>query len=179
MSSINRWQAKLGLLLLWCVTFLTPLVIGSISLSYQAGIGWEMEPIYYFLFGSYSPPGGAEPSGWMIGPMYVAVIFMLLLFFVIYALQVTYYCIKPTAQRWTIISGILSLVIPIFFLGISFPFEAYTSGIYAGPLPFQFILGLVVIRIVNVGIKKPEDELLEKKPPWWQKNQTDSDEDKQ
>jgi hypothetical protein len=165
MSSLSRWQVKLGLLVLWCVTFLTPLVIEPTSLSYQSEIGWEMAPMYFFLFGSYSPSGGPGPSGWMIGPMYVMIIVMLLLFFIIYALQVTYYCIKSVTQRWAIISGILSLAIPIF-LGLSVPFEARLSGIYAGPLPFQFILGLAVMRIAKGGIKKSEDELLEKTLPW-------------
>ncbi len=174
MSSLSQWRVKLGLLLFWCVTFLTPLVIGPTFLSYESGIGWKMEPVYLFLFGAYIPPGTVEPFGWFIGPMFMIYIVMILLFFIIYALQVTYYCIKPTTQRWAIISGLLSLIIPLFEMGISVPFEAYVGGIYAGPLPFQFILGLVVMRIVKSGLAVPEYKLLEKKPSWWKKNQDDS-----
>jgi len=165
--------------MLWCVTVLTPLVISPTSLSYQSGIGWEMEPTYFFLFGAYNPPGGTEPSGWILGSVYAMIIVMLLLFFIIYALQVTYYCIKPTTQRGAIVSGLLSLIIPIFVSGMSVPFEAYASGIYAGPLPFQFILGLVVMWMVKSGIERPKDELLEKKPSWWEKKQDDAVANKQ
>ena len=165
MSSITRWQVKLGLLLLWGITILTPLVIAPTSSTYGSNTGWQVTLAYLFLFGGYFPayfPAG----GWFIGPMYVIYIVMFLLFFIIYALQVSKYCVRPTNQRWAIISGLLSLIIPlsIFASGLIVPLEAYLSGIYTGPLPFQFILGLIIMQIANRGIKKPEDEFVEKKP---------------
>lgn len=179
MSSLSRWQVKLGLLLFWGVTVLTPLVIGPTSLSYRSSSGWELEIMYLFLFGAYFPSGGVNSSGWFTGLMFVPYFIMFLLFFLIYALQVTYYCFKPTTQRWAIISGLLSLIIPLATVGISVPFGAYIGGVYAGPLPFQFILGLVVMRIVKTGIEKPEDGLVEEKTSWWEKYLDDSLSNKQ
>ena len=174
MSSLNQWQVKLALLLFWCVTLLTPLVIGPTIISYRSSSGWQIEIMYMFLFGAYFPA-----VGWFIGPMYILYIVMFLLFFLIYALQVTFYCLNSTTQRWVIISGLLSLIIPLAVIGMSVPFAAYIGGAYAGPLPFQFILGLIVMRIVKAGIEVPKDELLEEKPSWWKKKQDDSVEDKQ
>ena len=57
MSSLGRWQVKLGIIILWCVTIFTPLVIGATVLTYSSGVGWEMDPMYMFLFGAYFPPG--------------------------------------------------------------------------------------------------------------------------
>jgi len=174
MSSLDRWQVKIGLVIFWCITVLTPLVISPAILSYQSGQEWEMEPMYFFLFGAYNPPGGAEPSGWFIGPLYVIYIFMFLFFFIVYALLVTNYCMKPNSQRGPIVSGILSLAITTFLFGMSIPWDARLSGIYAGPLPFQFIAGLIMMKIVKAGIEVPKDELLEEKPSWWEENKDDS-----
>jgi hypothetical protein len=171
MSSLERWQVKLGLILLWGITILTPLVIFPISLSYQAGVGWEMEPIYCFLIGAYSPPGGAEPSGWIIGPMYLLVIMTLLFFFIVYALQVSIYCTKPTARRNAIIYGTISLAIPFIISGVLVPFDAIISGVYVGPLPYQFILGLIVMWMVKSGKEVPEDKLLDGGSSWLEKNE--------
>jgi hypothetical protein len=143
-------------------------------LSYQSGSGWEIDPMYFFLFGAYNPPGGGEPSGWFIGPLYLVYIFMFLFFFIVYAVLVTNYCLKPNSQRGAIISGIVSLVITMFLFGLTIPFEARLAGIYAGPLPFQFIAGLVLMRIVKSGVEVPEDQLLEEKPSWWEEKQNDS-----
>lgn len=169
MSSLNRWQVKLALVLLWGVTVVTPLAIFPASLSYDAGRGWQMDPMYFFLFGAYNPPGGSVPAGWMSGPVYLLVIMFLLSFFIIYVFQVTIYCMKPTTQRWAIISGLLSLVIPGIFTGISVPVEAIFDGVYVGSLPFQFILGLVVMRLAKSGKDEPESGLVEEKVTWWEK----------
>ncbi|MBY8998210.1 MAG: hypothetical protein KGD60_10785 [Candidatus Thorarchaeota archaeon] len=170
MSSLNRWQVKFSLFLMWVVTIMTPLVIVPASLSYGSGYGWSFEPAYFFLFGSYNPPGGAEPSGWMTGPAYLAVVVFLLVFFIIYLFQVTLYCMKPTVQRWAIVSGVLSLLIPSAFTGITIPFDAYLGGVYVGSLPFQFILGLVVMRLAKSGKEEPESGLIKKKSAWWEKD---------
>jgi hypothetical protein len=62
----------------------------------------------------------------------------------------------------------------MFFFGITVPLDARLSGIYAGPLPFQFIAGLVLMRIVKSGLEVPEDHLLEERPSWWERDQDDS-----
>ncbi len=86
---------KFGLVLLWTVTVLTPLGILPHGGSYD-GSDWRVEVAYYFLFGAYYPPSRySKPSGWIIGPAYLAVIVMLILFFITYAFQVTIYCINP------------------------------------------------------------------------------------
>ena len=165
MSSLVRWQVKIGLVIFWCITVLTPLVISPAILSYQSGQGWEMEPMYFFLFAAYGP------SGWVTGPIYVIYIFMFLLFFIVYAALVTKYCMKPNSQRRPIVSGVISLAITTFLFGMTIPLNARLSGIYAGPLPFQFIAGLIVMWIVKSGLEVPEDQLLEEKPSWWEENQ--------
>lgn len=174
MSSLDRWQVKIGLIVLWCITVLTPLVISPAVLTYRSGQGWEMEPMYFFLFGAYNPPGGAEPSGWIIDPSYFVYIFMFLFFFIVYAALVTNYCMKPHSQRGAIVSGLVSLAIATFFFGMMISFEARLAGIYAGPLPFQFIAGLIVMWIVKSGLEVPEDQLLEEKPSWWEEKKDDS-----
>ena len=158
---------------MWAVTILTPLVIFPASLSYDSGHGWSFEPMYFFLFGAYNPPGGSEPSGWMTGPAYLVAIVFLLVFFIIYAFQVTLYYMRPTVQRWAIVSGVLSLLIPSIFTGISVPLEAYLDGVYAGSLPFQFILGLLAMRLAKKEKESPEEGLLEEKTSWWEKKQND------
>jgi hypothetical protein len=156
---------------MWVVTILTPLVIVPASLSYNIEYGWSFEPAYFFLFGFYNPPGGAEPSGWMTGPAYLAVVVFLLVFFIIYAFQVTLFSMRPRTQRWAIISGVLSLLIPGIITGFGVPVEANLAGagIYVGPLPFQFIIGLVVMRLAKSEQDIPERDLLEKKASWWEK----------
>jgi hypothetical protein len=178
MSSISRWQVKLGLILLWGITILTPLVLAPTSLTYGSDTGWQMDYMYMFIFGAYYPPGSADLSGWVINPMYLPYIFMLLLFFIIYPVLVTKYCLISTTQREAIIAGLISLAIPFLVVGISVPFEARLSGSYAGPLPLQFIMGLVVMQIVKRGIRSPKDDLLDENA-WWEKNQTNSSVDKQ
>ena len=170
MSSLNRWKVKFALVLLWAVTLLTPLVILPSFISYDAS-GWIVEPVYFFLFGSYYPPGGYGPSGWITGPAYMSVIVFLLLFFIIYAFQVTIYYMKPITQRWAIISGLLSLSIPIIFTGISVPVEVIlgSAGVYIGPLPFQFILGLVAMRLAKSMKEEPESNLIKEKSSLWEK----------
>ncbi len=177
MNSLDKWQVKFGLVLLWIITILTPLVILPTTLTYESNMGWEVDRMYLFIFGAYDPSGGSGRTGWIIDPMYLPYAAIFLLFFIIYALQVTSYCVSPTIKRWVIISGILSLLIPAILAGISYPFGAILDGSYAGPLPFQFIVGLIVMRLAKVGIKTPTDELLEEKPLWWEKDQTDSDVD--
>ena len=167
MSSGVRWQVKIGLVIFWCITVLTPLVISPAILSYQSGQGWEMVPMYFFLFAAYGP------SGWVIGPIYVIYIFMFLFFFIVYAALVTKYCVKPNSQRGPIVSGVISLAITTFLFGMTIPLDARLGGIYAGPLPFQFIAGLILMWIVKSGIEDPKDELLEEKPVWWENKQDD------
>ncbi|MHA1635452.1 MAG: hypothetical protein ACTSUZ_12935 [Candidatus Thorarchaeota archaeon] len=79
-----------------------------------------MEPMYFFLFGAYNPPGGVEPSGWIIGPLSLIYIFMFLFFFIVYAVLVTNYCMKPNSQRGSIVSGLLSLAITTFLFRMVF-----------------------------------------------------------
>jgi hypothetical protein len=174
MSSISRWQVKLALTLFWCVTLFTPLVISSTVLSYSSGEGWTIDPMYMFIFGAYAPHGSSSLSGWFIGPMYLSVIFMALFFFIVFAALVTKYCFKPTTQRWAIAAGIISLANPIFLIGPMNPIDALLNGIYLGPLPFQFILGLIVMWIVKSGLEVPEDKMLEEKPSWWGEKQDKS-----
>ena len=83
MSSLNRWQVKSTLVLLWAVTVLTPLVILPHGISYDGSV-WSVEIVYYFLFGAYFPPSlYSEPSGWVSGPAYLVMVVFLLLFFII------------------------------------------------------------------------------------------------
>lgn len=173
MSSLGRWQVKLGIIILWCVTIFTPLVIGATVLTYSSGVGWEMDPMYMFLFGAYFPPGrGGGITGWVINPIYIPYVFISLLFFIIYPILVTKYCMRPTSQGWAIIAGLISLAISSFMTGFGIPLEARLNGIYAGPLPFQFIVGLVVMQIVKRGVEPPKEKLLDKKQ-WWEEKETD------
>ncbi len=171
MISLSRWQVKIGLVLFWCVTIFTPLIIMPNSISFDSGNGWFIEPMYVFLFGTYNPPGGAEPSGWLTGPVYVLSGFMFLFLFIVYALLVTNYCNKPNTQRGPIVVGLISLLIPAFLAVMIVPFDAWQSGLYVGPLPFQFIIGLILMQVVKRGIEKPKDELLDKKSSWWKESQ--------
>ena len=178
MSSFSQLSVKLGLIILWCVTLFTPLVIGPTSLTYSSGDGWTIELMYMFIFGMYFPSGGGGQSGWFINPLYIPYVFMFLTFFIIYPVLVTKYCLNPTNQRGAIISGIISLAISLFAAGVSLPLEARLAGVYTGPLPFQFIIGLIVMQIVKRGITPPKDELLDTKPSWWKESQSEPIEDK-
>lgn len=171
MSSLSRWHVRIELILLWCTTLLTPLAIAPASITYVAGEGWSWEPIYFFIFGSYRAPGTGGPAGWSTGPQYMVPFFMFLCFFLIYALLVTHYCIRPSNRRGAIVIGLISLAIPMFLFGWMVSPEERLNGIYAGPLPFQFIIGLILMWVVKRGIKKPKDELLEERPPWWKESQ--------
>ncbi len=164
---LDRWKVKFVLVLMWAVTVLLPLVILPSGISGSDRDGWNVNLVYFFLFGSYYQPSRYhEPSGWISGPGYLLVIVMLLLFFIIYAFQVTLYYMKPTTQRWAIISGVLSLLIPGLLGGMAVPVEA---GVYVGPLPFQFILGLVVMRLATSGNEEPESGLVKERFSWWEK----------
>jgi hypothetical protein len=149
---------------------MSPLVILPVVIEYSSGVGWSAEPMYFFLFGAYNPPGGAEPSGWISGLNYLQVIMMLLLFFIIYAAQVTIYVRTPTTKRWAIVSGIVSLLIPYFFAGIIFstPIEVLlgAGGVYVGPVPIQFVVGLLVMRISEKERVESVDDFLETDSSW-------------
>jgi len=170
MKSLHRLQVKLGLVLLWGITFFTPLVIAP-SFLFAIGSIMHPSPVYMFIFGLYYPPGSGSISGWISGPLLLLYIFTLLFFFLIYAVLVTRYCMNPTSQRGAIVTGLISLLIPFLMVG------GISLGIYTGPVPVQFIVGLIVLQIVKRGIKSPKDELLDEKT-WWEENQSDSDVDK-
>lgn len=157
--------------LMWIVTVLTPLVILPHGSSYGGGI-WRVEVAYYFLFGAYFPPSRySEPSGWIIGPSYLPVIVMLLVFFITYAIQVTIYCMNPKTQRWAIMSGVLSFLIPGLFTGFGIFGEAnfVSTGVYVGSLPFQFILGIVVMRLAKPMKEKVPFGIIRENSSWWDK----------
>ena len=161
---------KLGLASMWFVTTLTPLVILPTTVIYDGG-RWSVEPTYYFLFGAYNPLGGADPSGWITGPIYVMALVTLLLFFIIYAFQVTLYTKETmTTRRWAIISGILSLLIPYAYLGFLFHTDIEillgAGGVFIGPLPFQFALGLLVMGITGREDLESMDDFLENGNSW-------------
>ncbi|NHI90110.1 MAG: hypothetical protein EAX87_11355 [Candidatus Thorarchaeota archaeon] len=140
---------------MWIVTILTPLVTFPSSFSYESHYGrdiWSVEPLYLFLFGAYDPSRGTTPSGWSTGPGYLVVVGLLLFFFIAYALLVTIYSIDPRNKRWVIAIGVLSLFIPYAFAGfIMIPIEILlgAGGVFIGPLPFQFVLGLVSMKIAE------------------------------
>ena len=163
---LDRWKVKSVLLLMWIVTVLTPLAILPSEISGSDMYGWHVRVVYYFLFGAYFQPSiYSEPSGWISGPSYLGAIVLLLPFFIIYAILVTLYCMKPRTQLWAIVSGVLSFVIPGIFAGFSF----LATGVYLGSLPFQFILGLVVMRLAKPGKEKTPFGLIKKKSSWWDK----------
>jgi len=126
--------------------------------------------MYMFLFGAYDPSGGSGRTGWIIDPIYILYAMIFLLFFPIYALQVTIYCRTQNVKRWVIISGALSLLIPAVLVGISYPVGAILDGFYAGPLPFQFIMGLIVIWLAKTELEVPKGKQMEEKSPWWKEN---------
>ncbi len=165
---LDRWKVKSVLVLMWVVTVLTPLAILPSGISGSDIYGWNVRVVYFFLFGAYYQPSlYSEPSGWMSGPSYIGAIVFLLQFFIIYAILVTLYCMKPKTRLWAIISGVLSLFIPGIFAGFGFSFLA--TGVYLGPLPFQFILGLIVMRLVKRGKEKTPFGLIDEKSSWWDK----------
>ncbi|MFW9805899.1 MAG: hypothetical protein ACFFFK_04160 [Candidatus Thorarchaeota archaeon] len=168
MNSSYRWRLGFVLVLLWIITTLTPLVILPHGITYSGGV-WRIDVAYYFLFGAYFPPSPySDPSGWISGPNYLVIIMMILLFFIIYAIQVTIYCFKPKEQRWAILSGLLSLFIPGVFVGFGILNEVNiaSAGIYVGPLPFQFILGVFAMRLAKPDQAIPERAQPNKESTW-------------
>ncbi len=69
-------------------------------------------------------------------------------------------------------SGVLSLFIPglLTGFGISVEVNLVSTGVYIGPLPFQLIIGLVVMRLAKSGKEEPESGLIKKKSAWWEKD---------
>jgi len=123
-------------------------------------------PVYMFIFGVYNPPGSGTTPGWVSGPLVPFYIFTLAFFFLIYAVLVTRYCMNPISQRGAIVAGLISLLIPFLLVG------SVSLEIYTGPVPVQFIVGLILLQIVKREIEPPKDKLLDKKQ-WWDKKQTD------
>jgi hypothetical protein len=170
MNSSYRWWLGFALVLFWVVTILTPLAILPHGITYDGNV-WRIEGAYYYLFGAYFPPSPySETSGWISGPTYLVAIMMILLFFIIYAIQVTIYCFKPNRKRWAILCGLLSLFIPGVFAGFGILGEANiaSAGVYVGPLPFQFILGLFAMRLAKPEQAIPKREQSNKEYSWWE-----------
>ena len=169
MISLSRWQLKLSLVSIWIVTILTPLVILPMSISYisQSDLSsWTVKPLYFFLFGAYDPSRSTTPSGWSTGPAYLVVVGLLLFFFIAYVLLVTIYSIDPRSKRWVIAIGVLSLFIPYAFtviMGIPMEVLLGVGGVYIGPLPFQFLLGLVVMKIAERKQEVLKDDSVEER----------------
>ncbi|MGY5860344.1 MAG: hypothetical protein RTU63_13320 [Candidatus Thorarchaeota archaeon] len=159
MSSLDRWQVKLCFVLFWAVTLLSPLAIIPMRISYHSGIGWNIDRIYYYIFGT-SISESVIPTWWGgIGFTYTIALTIALFSGLIYAYLVTNYYMKQSYLRAAIITGFLgqlvSLMMVLYSLYSLSP-EVFTSGDYVGPLPFQFIAGLIVMWIVKSRVKLPE-----------------------
>ena len=149
MSSLDWWQVKLGLILFGVVTLVTPLVILPVRISFQSGIGWNIERVYYYIFG-YSIFESEIPPYWGgIGFTYTVALTIALISSLIYTYLVTYYCMNLSNLRAAIIVGLVGQLIPFMVVLYALSPEAWTSGDYVGPLPIHFIVGLIVMWIAK------------------------------
>ena len=164
MSSFDRWQVKLSLVLFWAVILLIPQVILPYAISYHWEIGWNIERIYYYIFGT-GIPEGVIPTWWGgLGFTYTIALTVALFSNLVYAYLVTYYCIKQSYLRAAIITGFLSQLFPliiVLYSLYSLSPEVFTSGDYVGPLPFQFIVGLIAMWIVKSNSEVPRRETVQ------------------
>jgi len=157
MSSLDGWKVKVSLILFWAVTILTPQIILPLTVSLQEGV-WNIDRIYYYIFG-FSIPESVIPYWYGgLGLRYATALTIALFLSLVYAVLVTYYCLKLSYLRATIITGLLSQIIPFMIVLYSLTPEAWTSGDYVGPLPFMFIVGLFVIWLVKSNTRLSENK---------------------
>ncbi len=97
-------------------------------------------------------------------------------FNILFAIMVTRFCMEKSSKRWTIFAGILSIIVPLLFMlpaRLDQKYEFMLEGgflPYVGPIPFQFIIGLIIMRYAGPWkLTKPWEE--EEKPhdDWWDK----------
>lgn len=69
------------------------------------------------------------------------------IFNILFGAEVVRYCKGTTARKWLILSGILTLVIPLYQAIIFFPYLARTGHAqYIGPIPIQLVVGLFIAK---------------------------------
>ena len=93
------------------------------------------------------------------------------IFNIIFAVQVIRYCSGNTTRVKLILSGLATLIIPVFTLLTAIPMILETESIaYVGPIPIQLVVGLVIARIKGKPpVSEPFDE--EEQGEWWTENE--------
>ena len=93
----------------------------------------------------------------------IGVTIMLSLLSVVFAIQVPRYCTGKASGRITLSVGVLSLMQP-FILSLSGILTLFDHGIliYIGPIPIQFVVGLILMKLLPPEIETEEDT------GWWE-----------
>ncbi len=100
----------------------------------------------------------------------IGVTIMMSLLSVVFAIQVPRYCTGKASGRITLSVGVLSLMQP-FILSLSGILTLFDHGIliYIGPIPIQFVVGLILMKLIPPEIETEEDT------GWWEAAETRED----
>lgn len=86
---------------------------------------------------------------------------------VIFAVQVVRYCNGKTSGRSTVFLGVLSILQPfILSYSVIMNFLRWGVFIYMGPIPIQFVVGLILMKLVPPPEPRWLKEL-DKEKGWW------------
>ncbi len=104
--------------------------------------------VYAVLWAVILPTGHDNIVLRMLDPGVVWGGIMFGIFNILFGAIVVRYCQGKTARKWVILSGILTLVIPLCQAAIYIPYLASHGrvGDYIGPIPIQLVVGLFIAR---------------------------------
>ena len=160
-------RISLALIIFWAVTLLIPLVL----------VPKSTDSAPFAVLWTYEPPDGMEPDGFITGPLHLFHSGAILIFNLLFAVQVTRYCRGPASLKGTVALGVASLLFPaILCLLIAWPAVVSGTQQYFGPLPHQFIWGILLVRSTNRRRETSTWNESKEKEPWWKKDRRTSSE---
>lgn len=140
-------------------------------------VTWIYLPSYWDM--NHSAFGVSGGGLHILNPSAMIMSLIFSIFNLIFAFQVIRFCKGKASKRSTLVSGVLTLVLPLLMA-----WQAYSMSViefmvgtgnfvYVGPIPIQLIVGLILMRFSGPwSIETPWEGEGEDKSEWWKKEQS-------
>jgi hypothetical protein len=156
---------------------------------HRSGEEWIVDVSIIAVLWIYLPPYWDMNSGafgvWggglhILNPSATIITLILTIFNLIFAVQVIRFCKGEASKRSALVSGLLSLVLPLLMA-----WQAYSMYViefmlgtglfvYVGPIPIQLIIGLVLMRFAGPWkIDTIWDDDVKEQSEWWEDEQSE------
>ncbi|MFW9849177.1 MAG: hypothetical protein ACFFF4_08550 [Candidatus Thorarchaeota archaeon] len=157
--------------LLYCifllVTLFVPFGAAPGSSSYTSSVGWSISVTLFAILWVYRIPSSLEQGGFVFGPEYWNVSLIFAFPSMIFAFLVLLHVKGKISRGYTVLGGIFSLIWPGGFMLVTGLYALLNGAlVYIGPIPIQFLFGLILLRYYS-----PKEEksfpLISDESSWW------------